>query len=65
MQEIKKIGIDDVDGLKKELMDILDNQIKMSKQLQAFMEATQLLMESVKLLKEEVQDGGRRPIKEQ
>jgi hypothetical protein len=64
MQEIKKIGIDDVDGLKKELLDILDNQIKMSKQLKAFMEATQLLMESVKLLKEEVQDGGQRSIKE-
>ena len=59
-----KITIDDVDGLKKELLDILDNQIKMGKQLQKMMEASQLLMECVKLLKLEVQDGGQRSIKE-
>jgi hypothetical protein len=58
------ISIDDVDGLKKELLDILDNQIKMSKQLQKTMEAMQLLMEAVNILREEVQDGGQRPIKE-
>lgn len=59
------ISIDDVDGLKKELLDILDNQIKMSKQLQSMMEAMKLLMEAVNILREEVQDGGQRPIKEQ
>ena len=66
MQELEsKIGIDDVDGLKQELLDILDNQIKMSKQLQSMMEAMKLLMEAVNILREEVQDGGQRPIKEQ
>tara|TARA_R100000773_G_C4221126_1_gene120006 strand:+ start:533 stop:733 length:201 start_codon:yes stop_codon:yes gene_type:complete len=60
-----KIGIEDVDGLHQELLDILDNQIKMSKQLQSMMEAMKLLMEAVNMLKEEVQDGGQRPIKEQ
>ncbi len=66
MQELEStIGIEDVDGLKQELLDILDNQIKMSKQLQKAMEAMQLLMEAVNILREEVQDGGQRPIKEQ
>ena len=65
MQELEStIGIEDVDGLKQELLDILDNQIKMSKQLQKAMEAMQLLMEAVNILREEVQDGGQRPIKE-
>ena len=66
MQELEStIGIEDVDGLKQELLDILDNQIKMSKQLQKAMEAMQLLMEAVNILREEVQDGRQSPIKEQ
>ena len=53
MQELEStIGIEDVDGLKQELLDILDNQIKMSKQLQKAMEAMQLLMEAVNILRE-------------
>ena len=66
MQELEStIGIEDVDGLKQELLDILDNQIKMSKQLQKAMEAMQLLMEAVNILREEVQHVGQRPNKEQ
>ena len=64
MQTKSKITIDDVDGLKTELLEILDKVIRVAEQQQKMMEAVGHLFDAVKILKEEVQDGGQRPIKE-
>ncbi len=49
--------------IRKEISDILDNQIKINAHHQKLTEAMRFLMEAVNILKEEVQDGDQRSIK--